>query len=133
MKLELFRSIYTETSTIGRLFIDGEYFGFTLEDAVRPPNIKIQGKTAIPEGTYQVKLTMSNRFKKILPEVLCVPNFQGIRFHGGNTSADTEGCILIAMHMVNENTVQGTLAEILVSALTGEEHAYLTITNIGNV
>ena len=38
---------------------------------------------------------MSNRFKKILPEVLAVPNFTGIRIHAGNTAKDTHGCLLL--------------------------------------
>jgi len=41
-------------------------------------------------------LSMSNRFKRIMPEVLNVPGFQGIRFHGGNTHLDSEGCVLVA-------------------------------------
>lgn len=56
---------------------------------------KIAGYTAIPDGKYQVKLTMSNRFKRILPELLAVPYYEGIRIHRGNRAEDTEGCILV--------------------------------------
>jgi len=133
-RLELFRSVYTDTTTIGRLFLDGEFFGWTLEDAVRPPNIKIQGKTAIPEGTYKVVLSMSNRFKKVLPEILSVPHFSGIRFHGGNTAKDTEGCVLIAGSMdLSKESISGSLSDKLVEVLTGEELIYISIVNLGNV
>ena len=93
MKLKLQRIFKAETYTIGKLFIDGVYFCDTLEDKVR--DVKIKGITAIPAGKYKVKITMSNRFKKLMPLLIDVPNFEGIRIHSGNTSEDTEGCILV--------------------------------------
>lgn len=93
MKLELIRKTYSERSTIGKLFLDGEFFCHTLEDVVRPQ--KVYGETAIPEGAYKVKITYSPRFKRDLPLLLNVPGFEGIRIHAGNTAKDTEGCILV--------------------------------------
>lgn len=93
MKLKLQRIFKAETYTIGKLFIDGVYFCDTLEDKVR--DVKIKGVTAIPTGKYKVKITMSNRFKKLMPLLIDVPNFEGVRIHSGNTSEDTEGCILV--------------------------------------
>lgn len=93
MKLELFRTDLSDQRTIGHFSINGVFFGYTMEDAVRVE--KIPGKTAIPYGRYRVVLSMSNRFKKVLPLLLDVPNFQGVRIHSGNTEHDTEGCILI--------------------------------------
>ena len=93
MKLKLQRIFKAETYTIGKLFIDGVYFCDTLEDKVR--DVKIKGITAIPAGKYKVKITMSNRFKKLMPLLIDVPNFEGVRIHSGNTSEDTEGCILV--------------------------------------
>lgn len=95
MQLKLNRIFKTNTFTIGELYINEKYVTDTLEDRVRPEGEKVYGKTAIPEGTYEVKLTHSPRFKKILPEILNVPNFSGIRIHTGNSSKDTEGCILV--------------------------------------
>lgn len=110
MELRLDRIFRTNEYTIGELYVDGAYISDTLEDPVRPlpevcPNTpkgiackckeKVYGDTAVPAGTYEVKLSYSNRFKRIMPEILNVPHFLGIRIHKGNKTADTEGCILV--------------------------------------
>lgn len=93
MQLKLNRIFKTNTFTIGELYINEKYVTDTLEDRIRPEGEKVYGKTAIPEGTYEVKLTHSPRFKKILPEILNVPNFSGIRIHSLNKAEESEGCI----------------------------------------
>lgn len=93
MELLLKRRIKAETFTEGLLFIDGREFCDTLEDPIRDK--KVYGDTAIPPGTYRVTMTMSNRFKKIMPLLHDVPGFAGVRIHSGNTTKDTEGCILV--------------------------------------
>lgn len=95
MELTLNRIFLGTVATIGELWVNNSHLCDTLEDRVRPEGEKVYGQTAIPEGTYEVKLTYSPRFKKILPEILNVPNFSGIRIHTGNSSKDTEGCILV--------------------------------------
>ena len=95
MELKLNRIFLGSSATIGELYIDKKYIADTLEDRVRPEGEKVYGKTAIPEGTYEMVLSYSPRFKKILPEILNVPNFTGIRIHCGNSSADSSGCILV--------------------------------------
>lgn len=104
MKLTLNRIALRQTYTIGKLYIDGKYFCDTLEDTVRDTNKsgkfdngekKVKGKTAIPYGTYEIKWTYSPRFKKYTPQLMNVPSFEGIRIHSGNSSTDTEGCLLL--------------------------------------
>ena len=98
MKITVKRTFKGTEYTIGKLYIDGHYFCDTLEDTVRPANKKIAGKTAIPAGNYKVIKSYSPRFKKILPEILNVPNFTGVRIHAGNTAKDTDGCILLGLN-----------------------------------
>jgi hypothetical protein len=98
MKLTLKRNFKGADYTIGKLYIDGHYFCDTLEDTVRPNGKKIASKTAIPAGDYKVIKSYSPRFKKILPEILNVPNFTGVRIHAGNTAKDTDGCVLLGLN-----------------------------------
>jgi hypothetical protein len=93
MKIEVKRLHRTENSTIGELLIDGVWECYTLEDKER--DVKIKSETAIPRGTYKVIINQSNRFKRLLPLLLNVPNFEGVRIHSGNTNHNTEGCILV--------------------------------------
>lgn len=93
MLIRVEREEFTNKSTIGRLFIDGVFQCFTLEDVVRP--VKIKGMTAIAAGMYEVVVSFSARFQRALPLLLNVPNFDGVRIHTGNTDADTEGCLLV--------------------------------------
>ena len=93
MKIEIKRLHKTANSTIGELLIDGVWECYTLEDIERP--VKIKAETAIAKGTYKVIINQSNRFKRLMPLLLNVPNFEGVRIHAGNTNHDTEGCILV--------------------------------------
>ena len=56
---------------------------------------KIKGQTAIPTGTYPVKITYSPKYKKNMPLIENVKGYSGIRIHSGNTHKDTEGCVLV--------------------------------------
>jgi len=100
MKLMLERVQQDSDVTIGSLSVDGDWEAWCVEDAVREVpgqsvwQWKVAGKTAIPRGTYEVKITPSARFKRDLPILLSVPGFDGIRIHPGNTAEQTEGCLL---------------------------------------
>lgn len=95
MIIEVIRTTCGATCTLGKMYIDGEEFCYTLEDVVRPDGEKVYGETAIPTGRYRVDITFSNRFQQPMPLVMDVPNFSGIRIHAGNTDKDTHGCILV--------------------------------------
>lgn len=115
MQLTLVRTDRQPNYTIGSLFINGEFFCYTLEDKDRGltsdmslediQSKKIYGKTAIPKGVYFIDMnTVSTKFKDRLwakpydgklPRLLNVPGYEGILIHVGNTVEDTSGCILV--------------------------------------
>ena len=139
MKLKLNRIFLGSSATIGELYVDGEHIADTLEDRVRPEGEKVYGKTAISEGTYEVKLTYSPRFKKILPEILNVPNFSGIRIHTGNSSKDTEGCILVGTWdgekedwVGNSRIAFDELMTLLEEATNNKEKVTITVKSLLN-
>lgn len=100
MKIEIKRLHKTENSTIGELTVDGVWECYTLEDKERL--VKIKGETAISKGTYKVIINKSNRFKRLLPLLIDVPSFEGVRIHSGNSNHDTEGCILVGLTRSND-------------------------------
>lgn len=112
MELKVKRIARKDGYTIGRLFINNEYFCDTLEDTDRGLSStmqvneilakKVKAETAIPTGKYDVILTFSPRFKRVLPLLLNVKGYEGVRVHAGNTNKDTEGCLL-----VGENKAKG--------------------------
>lgn len=104
MELTLTRFEFDSVSTVGRLMMGSTQLCFILEDkdrglkqtmdaeAIR--RIKVEGKTAIPYGRYEINCTMSPRFKRVLPQLLAVKGYSGVRIHPGNFNEDTEGCLL---------------------------------------
>ena len=104
MKIKVKRYEFRDTYTVGRMYIDDVYFCYTLEDKVRE-GAKVNGQTAIPTGTYNVIINHSNRFNRDLPLLENVPNFTGVRIHAGNTSKDTDGCILLGQTYAGKDFV----------------------------
>ena len=116
MEILVKRIAKKETYTIGKMYIDGKYFCDTLEDKDRGLSQsmteeeirkrKVYGLTAIPTGEYKVIVNYSERFGKLMPLLLDVKGYAGVRIHSGNTPADTLGCIL-----VGRNTAKGMVTE----------------------
>ena len=111
MELRIERKWKKAGYTIGVLYVNNVRFCETLEDTDRglkqsmPTGIinqkKIYGKTAIPTGTYRVVLSISPKFKNkswgkkyggLVPEILDVKGYVGIRLHPLSNASQTEGC-----------------------------------------
>lgn len=126
MKLSLKRIALRPTYTIGRLYIDGEYFCDTVEDTVRDLDRdgrfangeqKVYAQTAIPYGTYAVEVTYSPKFCRELPLLKDVPHFTGIRIHRGNTAGDSAGCIIVGENKEVGKVLNSTPYEQRITAL----------------
>ena len=134
MKLILTRHARRADYTIGRLEDEnGKKLCDTLEPIWRNYDggeLKIPKKSAIPEGTYRVVTTYSLRFRKYLPLLVGVPGFEGVRIHAGNTSRDTEGCILVGQNLqVGKVRWSRITLEKLMKLIENEKEIYLTIKN----
>lgn len=128
MKILIERTWKKEEYTIGKLYVDGTFFSNTLEDKDRGltstmpleeiKKIKKAGITAIPTGTYNVRMDIvSPKYSKKdwfiknchgakMPRLENVPGYEGVLMHSGNTAADTDGCILIG-----KNDVKGKVTK----------------------
>jgi hypothetical protein len=92
------RDIMNDSFTLGTMYVGMQHFGYTCEDTDRrleDGGEKIYGQSAIPRGRYRLTTSASKRFGRVMPIVEMVPGFTGVRVHGGNTAADTEGCPLL--------------------------------------
>lgn len=129
MELKLVRKYCKDEYTIGHLYVveNGKdiWVADTLEDKVRDYNkdgdlldegeAKVYSQTAIPYGKYEVKMTISPKFKNrywaaryggIVPLIDNVKHFTGIRFHPASTAASLSGCVGIG-----RNTLRGQLTQ----------------------
>ncbi len=110
MRMEVIRLQLDSDVTIGKLLIDGMFECWTCEDTVREPGVKVPGKTAIPYGIYDVAITFSPHFGRMLPILRDVPGFEGIRIHPGNTALDTEGCLLVGQDRLPKGVGRSKIA-----------------------
>lgn len=96
-KYTLIRQYIGEKGTLGALFRPEDDWDRPWLYTLELPAGDKTGKPgyAILAGEYKLILSQSNRFKKVLPELLSVPGRSGIRIHAGNFVSDTQGCILL--------------------------------------
>jgi hypothetical protein len=104
MIIKVKRYVHRSEFTIGKLYINGVFECFTLEDEKR--EVKVMHETRIPEGTYNITLRTYGRhhaiYKEKFPElhigmlwIRNVPGFEDILIHTGNHDKHTSGCLLV--------------------------------------
>ena len=145
MELFLIRKFFKDRYTIGKLYNENTFICNTLEDKIRDLNDlnhdgdfddlnegKVYGETAIPCGRYKVIVSMSHAIGRMLPLLLDVPGFTGIRIHSGATERNTKGCILVGENKRKGELINGPYYETYVrdmieTAIAKFEPVYITI------
>lgn len=146
MEILLKRIARKQQYTIGRMYIDGEYFCDTCEDRDRLyfREKKVMHKTAIPCGKYEVTQDVTSPkygdrepYKTVcdgrVPRLLDVPQFEGVLIHIGNKAEDSSGCILVGKNRLKGMVLNSTstwtslMNEHLLPARERKEKVYLTI------
>lgn len=144
MEIILIRKYFKEDYTIGVWMME-DHVCNTLEDKVRELHDithdgdfddegegKVYGKTAIPCGRYRIIFNYSPKYKRVMPLLLAVPGFKGIRIHSGNTPADTEGCILLGENkekgkVLNSRYHVAIVTNLMQEAVNRGEQVWITI------
>jgi hypothetical protein len=145
MELILNRKYLKDNYTIGSLELNGKKLCDALEDPVRdlndfnndgdfddPGEGKIYGQTAVPAGRYRVIFNYSPKYKRVMPLLLNVPGYKGIRIHAGNTAADTAGCILLGENkakgmVLNSRYHVAVVTALMQKAINEGEEVWITI------
>ena len=113
MYLQLIRNNPQASAITGRLVINGRFFCNTLE------RVGYQ----IPALCYHVAVTMSPKFRRLLPIVQNVPQRSGIRFHRGTRPEHSTGCILIPADK------EKALTDLILQAQQSHEEIILEVTD----
>lgn len=125
--LTLIRYTRTETAVLGSLYLNGAFICYTLENATK----------AIPCGMYSVQNSKSPKFKRELPLIsnsTTVKASRGIRIHSGNTSKDSQGCVLVGMtrevHLLGDSKLnESKNAETMVTMICRNEKNLVIVDN----
>lgn len=120
----------TKEWTLSEFSILGVKRGVGVEDEKR--DVKVFGETRIPNGIYELELTVSPKFSKsyyadengylsttktirfnkehLLIHVKEVPGFDRILWHWGNTDLDTHGCYIVGSYFGDTKGRKGVIS-----------------------
>ena len=112
MLIKLIRNKPQGKAITGRLVIDGRWFCNTLE----------RKGYEILALCYRVQVTMSPKFKRLLPIVQNVPQRSGIRFHRGTKPEHSTGCILVP-----NRAIEKQLTDLILKAQNEHEEIILEV------
>ena len=114
MYIKLIRNEPQGSAITGRLVINGRWFCNTLER---------KGYEILPL-CYHVAVTMSPKFKRLLPIVQNVPQRSGIRIHVGTKPEHSTGCVLVP-----NRAIEKQLTDLILEAQNEHEEIILEVTD----
>ena len=114
MYIQLFRNHPNGNAITGCLVINGRWFCNTLE------RVGYQ----ILALCYHVAVTMSPKFKRLLPLVQNVPQRSGIRIHRGSKPEHSTGCILVP-----NRAIEKELTDLILKAQNEHEEIILEVSD----
>ena len=122
INLLLIRDTFTDESTIGELFLNGERFCDTLELPYRDNQRSV---SCIPTGSYKVRMrypreSATRDYLHLLVQE--VKDRSYILFHRGNSAKDSRGCILVG---------QGSQQDIVQNSALAMDLLMKEIINLG--
>lgn len=93
--LLIIRDEFSERSILGKLYLNGEFYGHTLELSWKDNEKRV---SCVPKGVYEARKRggdESSKYKYQHIEILDVPNRSKILIHIGNYPKSTKGCVLL--------------------------------------
>jgi hypothetical protein len=108
--LLIIRDTFTKESTVGKLYVNGEFYGYTLELPWKDNERRV---SCIPQGVYDVRKrdgAESGKFNYEHLYILNVPNREYILFHIGNKPSDILGCVLLGINKSENFVSRSTVA-----------------------
>ena len=139
-KLLTERSSYTARTSLGRMaFVWGmnyvtdppkpkkKFFCLTLEDTIRPDNIKVSKETGLPGGLKCKVRIYDSPTKGEVPlfyteddEITLkwgILEWTYVEAHAGNSHYDTDACIIVAKNPIDKDHIQGSMQAELVKEI----------------
>ena len=130
MQLALMRTRLGRTATMGRLYINGRFQCYTLEELARAD---VHSAT-VPMGEYKVVLEHNDQFDRWLPHLLGVPNFGTVCIHG---DPDPQGHIVVGndRNMEEEKILytRTALASLMNLLIPEHNRIYIRVENCFNL
>ena len=93
--LLIIRDEFSDKSILGKLYLNGEFYGHTLELSWKDNKKSV---SCIPKGVYEARKRGgddSAKYKYQHIEILDVPDRSKILIHVGNYPKSTKGCVLL--------------------------------------
>jgi hypothetical protein len=132
VQMLLLRGVSTPRTTPGRLYLNGQFECYTLEQRLPVTNVKGSQASVIRDGRYPVQITMSAQWQRVLPLLVNDQDIE-IPICAGNTVLEAPGAILAGDAPGQDWLGQSSVAfERLFARLRQASHISIEIRSVSN-